>query len=257
MYDLIVIGGGAAGFFCAINYAEKNNHSKILILEASNKVLSKVRISGGGRCNVTNACSEPKELVKNYPRGEKELLGPFTRFNTTDTVTWFEDHGVPLKTEEDGRIFPKSNQSESIIHCLLQLCSQYNIEIQVSTRVSSFHKEEDGNWRVNVFSKEYFSTSIFVASGGDTRIWDCLEELGHSLISPVPSLFTFNILDKQLKELSGISVPDATVDIIGTTLSEKGPLLITHWGMSGPVILRLSAWGAQNYLMQIISLVFK
>lgn len=249
-YDLIVIGGGAAGFFCAINYAESNLNAKILILEASNKVLSKVRISGGGRCNVTNTCSDPKELCKFYPRGELEMLGPFTRFGTQDTQHWFEERGVPLKTEQDGRVFPITDQSESIIQCFLNLCTQYDIEVITSSRVSSFHKGENEEWLVKCLMKEYKARSILVSTGGDARIWDCLEELGHTIISAVPSLFTFNIQDKLLHQLSGISVNHANLEIQDSHLKATGPLLITHWGMSGPAILRLSAWGAR-YLNEL------
>lgn len=244
-YNLIVIGGGAAGFFCAVNYAEKNEAAKVLILEASHQVLSKVKISGGGRCNVTNVISDPKELSKNYPRGEKELIGPFNQFSSDETRDWFEQKGVKLKREEDGRVFPVSNQSESIVNCLLKLCKDYRIEIVTSSRVKKFEKN-NSQWKIETITDDYFSDSLFIATGSDARIWDELDTLGHTIVSAVPSLFTFNIKDKDLKELSGISVPNAICKIPKHNLFTSGPLLITHWGLSGPAILKLSAWGARD-----------
>lgn len=244
MYDLIIVGGGASGFFCAINYSERFLNSKVLILEASNKLLSKVRISGGGRCNVTNKCSDPKEFIKNYPRGEKELLGPLSRFGSNETVRWFEDHGIPIMAESDGRMFPVSNTSESIIECFLKLCKDHSIQISCSNRVIGFNRKEN-KWIVNCTQQDYFSRNLVICSGSDGRIWDCLEELGHTIISPVASLFTFNVSLKSLKELSGISVNSTICTVKNTNLRSEGPVLITHWGLSGPAILKLSAWGAR------------
>ncbi len=244
-YNLIVIGGGAAGFFCAINYVEKNEGARVIILEASHQVLSKVRISGGGRCNVTNVISDPIELSKYYPRGERELIGPFNRFCSEDTRDWFEQRGVMLKVEDDGRVFPESNQSESIIDCLLQLCKAYKIEIETSSRVKRF-KKQNSQWQIETITNDYITDALFIATGSDARIWDELDSLGHSIVSAVPSLFTFNIKEIELNELTGISVPKAICKITKHNLVSSGPLLITHWGLSGPAILKLSAWGARD-----------
>ncbi len=244
MYDLLIIGGGASGFFCAIHFAEKNPGKKILILEAGKDVLSKVRISGGGRCNVTHACFDPKELVQYYPRGGKELLGSFIRFGPSETVEWFESHGIELKTEEDGRMFPLANTSEVIIKKFVGLCHQHHIEVQVQQRAISISRK-DGSWVIQTRSDTYTTEQLFIGSGSDQRIWDLLAQLGHHIIQPVPSLFTFNIKDKGFNTLSGISVENASCDIVGTNFHAEGPLLITHWGVSGPAVLKLSAWAAR------------
>ncbi|MEO6189874.1 MAG: NAD(P)/FAD-dependent oxidoreductase [Saprospiraceae bacterium] len=245
--DLLVIGGGAAGFFCAINYAEFKPGHKITILEAGINSLSKVRISGGGRCNLTHACFDPREIVHFYPRGSKELLGPFTRFGVQETIEWFESHGVLTKTEEDGRMFPNSNSSETIISTFLSLVDKYNIHLNKGERVQKFIWEAEKNlWKVSSTKGEYYTRNLFVSSGSDQRIWNALAELNHKVISPVPSLFTFNTEDKNITELMGLSVSNASIRILDTNLQSNGALLITHWGFSGPATLKLSSWGARE-----------
>lgn len=242
-YDLIIVGGGAAGFFTAINLAEKNTKLKIAILERGKEVLSKVRISGGGRCNVTHACFEPNELVKFYPRGEKELRGPFHQFSAGDTIEWFERHGVALKIEEDGRMFPESNSSQTIIDCFLQATQQLNIAVLTGQSVQSIYKK-DTFWKIETPTEQYLTEKLVMATGSNPKIWEMLEQFGHAIVSPVPSLFTFNIKDARIKELPGVAAL-VTVKVKDTKLTSTGPLLITHWGMSGPAILKLSAWGAR------------
>lgn len=242
-YDVIVIGGGAAGFFTAINMVEKHPYLKVAIIERGKEVLSKVRISGGGRCNVTHGCFVPSDLVKNYPRGEKELLGPFNQFCSGDTIEWFENHGVALKIEEDGRMFPISDSSESIIDCFLNATHQLGIEILTQQSVQSLYQGEN-NWKIETQNQQYKSERVIVTTGSNPKIWDLMSALGHTVVPAVPSLFTFNIKDPRIKDLMGLSSP-AVVRVKGTKLSASGPLLITHWGMSGPGILRLSAWGAR------------
>ncbi|RZJ36403.1 MAG: NAD(P)/FAD-dependent oxidoreductase [Flavobacterium sp.] len=242
-YDIIIVGGGAAGFFTAINIAEKNRTLKIAILERGKDVLEKVRISGGGRCNVTHACYDPRELVKFYPRGEKELRGPFHAFSAADTVEWFERHGVALKTEADGRMFPVSDSSQTIIDCLLENAKKLRIEVLTGQSVQSVFKNENA-WKIDTQTAGFACSDLVMATGSNTKIWELLRRLGHSIVEPVPSLFTFNIKDARIKNLMGISAA-ASVKINGTKLEATGPLLITHWGMSGPAILRLSAWGAR------------
>ena len=243
-YDLIIVGGGAAGFFTAINLAEKNPKLKIAILERGKEVLSKVRISGGGRCNVTHACFEPNELVKFYPRGEKELRGPFHQFGAGDTIEWFERHGVPLKIEEDGRMFPESNSSQTIIDCFLQATQQLNIAVLTGQSVQSIYKK-DTFWKIETPTEQYLTEKLVMATGSNPKIWEMLQQFGHAVVSPVPSLFTFNIKDARIKELPGVAA-QVTVKVKDTKLTSTGPLLITHWGMSGPAILKLSAWGART-----------
>lgn len=239
----IIIGGGAAGFFAAINAAEMHPDLEVIILEGSNKVLQKVKVSGGGRCNVSHACFTPNELVEFYPRGKKELLGPFHQFMTGDTMEWFENRGVPLKIEDDNRIFPKSNSSQTIIDCFLEGAKNAGVQLKTSTRVDAIEKNED-KFIVKTESENYVADFLLVASGSNAKVWAMLEGLGHTIIKPVPSLFTFNIVDERLKDIPGISVPSASVNVVNSKLEEQGPLLITHWGLSGPGILKLSAWGA-------------
>ncbi|WP_396168354.1 NAD(P)/FAD-dependent oxidoreductase [Flavobacterium sp.] len=243
-FDIIIVGGGAAGFFTAINIVEKNPKLKVAILERGSEVLSKVRISGGGRCNVTHACFEPNELVKYYPRGEKELRGPFHQFCSGDTVEWFSNHGVELKIEEDGRMFPVSNSSQTIIDCFLQATQKLGIAVLTGQSVQSIFKKEN-HWKVETTSENYITEKLILATGSNTKIWDMLQNYGHAIVTPVPSLFTFNIKDARIKELPGVSAI-VSVKIKDTKLSSTGPLLITHWGMSGPAILKLSAWGART-----------
>ncbi len=245
--DLIVIGGGAAGFFTAINAAIANPKLRISILERGNKVLGKVKVSGGGRCNVTHACFVPNDLVKFYPRGEKELLGPFNRFCTGDTIEWFEKRGVPTKIEADGRMFPTSNDSQTIVDCLWNSAKEAGIKVIKGQRlVKLIPPSHQKLWEINTATSTLFAKSIMLSTGSNPKIWTMLEEMGHTIVPPVPSLFTFNIKDKRIKGLLGLSVPNAEVKVLSTKLQEQGPLLITHWGMSGPAILKLSAWGARD-----------
>ena len=243
-YDIIIVGGGAAGFFTAINIVEKNPKIKVAILERGQEVLSKVRISGGGRCNVTHACFVPNDLVKFYPRGEKELRGPFHQFCSGDTIEWFEKHGVELKIEDDGRMFPVSNSSQTIIDCFLSATKKLGIEILTGQSVQAIFKAED-YWKVETNHDTYSCQKLIMTTGSNPKIWEMLTEIGHTIIAPVPSLFTFNIKDKRIKDLMGVSAL-ASVKVKSSNLSASGPLLITHWGMSGPGILRLSAWGARE-----------
>lgn len=243
-YDILIIGGGAAGFFTAINAAQRLPDLRIAILERGKEVLSKVRISGGGRCNVTHAEFLPEELVKNYPRGEKELRGPFHKFMTGDAVAWFENRGVELKIEEDGRMFPVSNSSQTIIDCFLQETSRLGIEVLTRQVVQQIESVAD-RWLVRTKTDSFSAKKLVVASGSSPKLWNLLERLGHTIVPPVPSLFTFNIDDERIKQLPGIST-NVGIKIVGEALESKGPLLITHWGMSGPAVLRLSAWGARE-----------
>lgn len=243
---LIIIGGGAAGFFAAINAAEINSDLEVLILEGSAKVLQKVKVSGGGRCNVTHACFTSSELVEFYPRGKKELRGPFHQFMTGDTMEWFENRGIPLKIEDDNRIFPESNSSQTIIDCFLESAKNAGVILKTSTRVDSIEKKED-QFIVKANSEDFIADYVLIASGSNTKVWNIMEVLEHSVIQPVPSLFTFNITDARLQDIPGISVPNASVKVLNSKLTEQGPLLITHWGLSGPGILKLSAWGALEF----------
>lgn len=254
-YDIIIVGGGAAGFFTAINIVEKNPKLKVAILERGKNVLEKVRISGGGRCNVTHACFVPNELVKFYPRGEKELRGPFHQFCSGDTIEWFEKHGVELKIEDDGRMFPTSDSSQTIIDCFLSATKKLGIAVLTGQSVQSIFKGE-GYWKIETNVDTFACQKLVMATGSNPKIWELLQSLGHTIVNPVPSLFTFNIKDARIKDLMGISAP-AIVKVKDTKLSASGPLLITHWGLSGPGILRLSAWGARilhekNYQFTII-----
>lgn len=254
-YDVVLIGGGAAGFFTAIQIAEQCEHLKIAIVERGKEVLSKVRISGGGRCNVTHACFDPKELIQYYPRGSKELLGPFHQFCSGDTVAWFEEHGVSLKIEEDGRMFPQSDSSQTIIDCFLQAARHAGIEILTRTSVQQLY-QKDQMWKLDTNRGGIVAKQLVMATGSNPKMWDIIEDLGHTVVAPVPSLFTFNIKDPRIRDLMGVSAP-ATVRVLNSNLEASGPMLITHWGLSGPGILRLSAWGAReladrNYQFDIV-----
>jgi len=244
MYDVLIVGGGAAGFFTAINVAEKNPEFSIAILERGKEVLTKVSVSGGGRCNVTHACFVPNDLVKFYPRGEKELRGPFHQFCSGDTIEWFSNHGVELKIEDDGRMFPVSDSSQTIIDCFLTVAKKHKIEILTGQSVQSLYQAED-TWKVETNHQTFRCKNLVMTTGSNPKIWELLENLGHTIVPPVPSLFTFNIKDPRIKDLMGVSA-FATVKVQNSKLSASGPLLITHWGMSGPGILRLSAWGARE-----------
>jgi len=245
-YDVIIIGGGASGFFTAINTAMRNPKLKILILERGKEVLQKVKISGGGRCNVTHAEFIPKELAKKYPRGERELRGPFHNFMTGDVMEWFEALGVALKIEEDGRVFPVSNSSQTIIDCFLTQVNKYNIQVETSQLVTEFLPQENKDWHlITKTNQQYKAKQLVVATGSQSKVWKKLKDLGLHVISPVPSLFTFNCNDSRIKNLSGIVVK-SQVAIKQVKLKNEGPVLITHWGFSGPAILKLSAWGARE-----------
>lgn len=249
---LIVIGGGAAGFFCAINAAANNPGLKVTVIEKTGKLLSKVRVSGGGRCNVTHACFSIAEMIKKYPRGEKFLKKAFHLFFTTDTIAWFENKNVKLKTENDGRIFPESNSSETIVNCFLQEANKYQVEILLNSEIIKIEKSTSGNNNLfHLFSKNgtiLESDFVCIACGGFPKPgqYNWLSFLGHSFESPVPSLFTFNIPKASISELMGISVENVQVKINETKFFQRGPILITHWGFSGPVILKLSAYAAQQ-----------
>ena len=239
----IIIGGGAAGFFAGINAAEKLADLEVIILERSTRVLQKVKVSGGGRCNVTHACFIPYELVEFYPRGKKELLGPFHQFMTGDTMEWFEKRGIPLKIEDDNRIFPESNSSQTIIDCFLESSENAGVILKTNTTVKAIEKRDD-KFQITTNSEIFIADYLLVAAGNNVNVWAMMENLNHSIIKPVPSLFTFNIKDERIESVPGVSVPWATVKVLNSKLAEQGPLLITHWGMSGPGILKLSAWGA-------------
>jgi len=241
--DVIIVGGGASGFFAAINIAQQNPDVKVTILERGKDVLTKVKVSGGGRCNVTHAEFIPQELVLNYPRGEKELLGPFHTFMTGDTIAWFEERGVELKIEDDGRMFPITNSSQTIIDCFLKEANKYNVEVLINHPVISL-EHQDNNWIVNTKTEQLKCSKLIVATGSNPKIWKLLENLGHSITSPVPSLFTFNIKDKRIENIPGVVAKNVTVKVVDSNLESHGPLLITHWGMSAPSILKLSAFGA-------------
>lgn len=244
MKKVVIIGGGAAGYFTAINAKELNPELDITILEKGKEVLQKVKISGGGRCNVTHACFEPKELTKFYPRGEKELLGPFHKFMTGDTFEWFENRGVPLKIEADNRVFPEANTSQAIIDCFQDAVDNLGITVLKNHGVNSIY-QQDKKWFINTKNQDFEADFVVVAVGSSKKVWDLCKTLDHTIIEPVPSLFTFNIKDKRIIDLGGISVPNAEVTLVGTNLENSGPLLITHWGLSGPAILKLSAFGAR------------
>jgi len=246
-YFLLVIGGGAAGIFAAVNAARLHREKKILVLEKSNKLLSKVSISGGGRCNVTHACFDPKLLVQNYPRGKKELQGPFSRFHAEHTIQWFEQRGVKLKTEADGRVFPVSDNSEDIIQCLLQEAKKYEVEIFKSCGVKEIIMEENGFKLLDEKGNGYFATNVLIATGGSSQMrhYEWISSLGHSIIAPVPSLFTFNLKPHLMKDLMGLSVLDVEVGIKEFKEKNRGPLLVTHWGLSGPAVLKLSSLTAR------------
>ena len=243
-FDILIVGGGAAGFFTAINIVENNPKLKVAILERGKTVLEKVRISGGGRCNVTHACFVPNDLVKFYPRGEKELRGPFHQFCSGDTIDWFEKHGVELKIEDDGRMFPISDNSQTIIDCFLSATQKLGIQILTGQSVQSIFKAKE-YWKVETNQENFICQKLIMTTGSNPKIWEMLTELGHSIVSPVPSLFTFNIKDTRIAALMGLSA-FAKVKVKNSKLEASGPLLITHWGMSGPGILRLSSWGARE-----------
>ncbi len=270
---LVVIGGGAAGFFCAVNAARLNPSLKVIIVEKTGKLLSKVKVSGGGRCNVTHACFEIPDLVKKYPHGTNFLKKTFHQFNTSHCIQWFEERGVKLKTEADGRMFSITNSSQTIIDCLMKEANQYKVEIIMNTEVEGIEvrnsnpeiqgeeKVEFRNSNPEILSEEkrfkvllsnfkfINSDFVLVACGGypKSSMFNWLKELGHTIEEPVPSLFTFNMPSNPVTQLMGVVAENTSVKVVGSKLCEEGPLLITHWGMSGPVILKLSAWGAREH----------
>lgn len=246
---IAVIGGGAAGFFSAISAKESHPQAEVIIYEKSRKLLSKVKISGGGRCNVTNNCQSISEFHKAYPRGGKQLKKAFSRFNNRHTIEWFETRGVPLYAQEDDRVFPRSDDSQSIVDCLLSQTRRLGIQIELDSPIEYLMKEDDhfllhfsASRAADKFDK------VIVATGGSPKLkgFEWLEKLGHSIKEPIPSLFTFNMPKEPIKDLMGLVVDKTIVSIQGGKLKSDGPLLITHWGMSGPAILKLSAFGARQ-----------
>ena len=247
---ILIVGGGAAGFFAAIHAAEAAPGARVCLYEATAHPLAKVRVSGGGRCNVTHACPEPRELVKRYPRGGRELLGPFTRFGPRDTIAWFEVRGVTLKTEADGRMFPDTDDSATIIAALRTAADRAGVRLFTSMGVRSLARAPGGAGFDVIFTDDSAATfdRVLLATGGNkgSAGLAIAAALGHAIEPPVPSLFTFHIADPRLVGLEGVSVPDAATSVPGAKLAERGPLLVTHWGLSGPAILKLSAWGARD-----------
>ncbi|MEH2408235.1 NAD(P)/FAD-dependent oxidoreductase [Nostoc sp.] len=248
--QIVVIGGGAAGFFGALACAKANPQAQVTLLEASRQPLAKVLISGGGRCNVTHACFDSEELVQNYPRGAKALRGALTRFGPQDTVAWFAAGGVYLKTEADGRMFPVTNTSETIVECLIKAVATSGVKLRIGTHVTSVKRTAaDGGFEILLKSGETIKCDrLLLATGSSPVGYKIVRELGHQIEPPVPSLFTFNILDQKLRELAGVSVNPAQLRLSAggkSPLQQTGPLLITHWGLSGPAVLKLSAWGAR------------
>ena len=245
---LIVIGGGAAGFFCAINAARLNPLLNVIIVEKSNKFLSKVKVSGGGRCNVTHACFDIVEMSKKYPRGSNFVKKAFHQFFTINTIKWFDERGITLKTEQDGRMFPVTDSSETIINCLLKEASKYNVSIMLNAEVKKM-KKTHALFQVELHDHRHLTADfVCVASGGYSKssMFDWLKETGHTIEEPVPSLFTFNLPGHPIRELMGISVENVRLKIQQSKLGESGAILITHWGLSGPAVLKLSAWGARE-----------
>ena len=239
-----VIGGGAAGFFAALSAAQHHPSAHVVLFEKTAKLLSKVKISGGGRCNVTHHCFSPSAMSKHYPRGGKQLKKAFGTFQASDTVAWFESRGVALKTEGDGRMFPVTDSSQTIVDCLVREADRHGIEVRLQSPVRELTPLAPGGFTLN---GERFDR-VVVATGGSPKreglAW--LEALGHAVADPVPSLFTFNMPGSDITDLMGVVVPDALVRIQGTKLAQQGPVLVTHWGMSGPAVLKLSAWGARD-----------
>lgn len=249
-YDLVVIGGGAAGFFGAINAAEWKPGARVVILEKTSKLLSKVSVSGGGRCNVTHAAFSAASLASHYPRGHRPLKGIFHSFQATDTIAWFEKHRVRLKTEEDGRLFPETDNSQTIIDCFLEAAARLHIEILTHCEVTRIQKE-DALFQIATHGERYFTKNVLVAVGGYNKMesYQWLRSLGLEVVNPIPSLFTFNDSKKEFTELMGVAVPNGDVRIAGSRFSQAGAILITHWGLSGPAVIKLSAWAAE-YLFE-------
>jgi predicted Rossmann fold flavoprotein len=243
---IAIIGGGAAGFFAAINVAQRNSDWQVFLFEKSKQLLGKVKVSGGGRCNVTHACFEPKELVRYYPRGAKELLGPFHVFQPGDMFDWLEQRGVTLKTEEDNRVFPITDSSQTIIDCFTKEANDSGVRIFTGRGMQDFNQIGD-KWSITFAEgdAEIFD-AIIITTGSSTQVYDMIQSKGHEIVKPVPSLFTFNIKDERIDGLAGVVAAQCEVKIEGTKYEETGPVLITHWGMSGPGILKLSARAARE-----------
>lgn len=246
-WDVIIAGGGPAGFFTAIRCAEINPKLKILIIEKASQTLGKVLISGGGRCNVTHACFEASKLITFYPRGGNELRGAFTKFQPQDTVQWFESRGVKLKTEADGRMFPVTDDATTIANCLRESARKAGVKVQTGTNLLKIEKGRNNEFRLELRKEakvfHLHAKKLLITTGSDRKILSNLESLGHSVVPPVPSLFTFNIKDKRIDGLAGVSIEYVTLKM--DTIKTQGALLITHWGLSGPAVLRCSAWGAR------------
>jgi predicted Rossmann fold flavoprotein len=246
--NIVVIGGGAAGFFGAISCAQAHPHTQVTLLEAARQPLAKVRISGGGRCNVTHACFDPALLVQHYPRGGKALRGAFSRFQAKDTVEWFQQQGVALKTEADGRMFPTTDDSGTIVECLMRAAKKVGVEVYTGTSVQQVQNQASG-FEIQLRSGQQFqSDRLLLATGSNLQGYAIAQTLGHTLEPPVPSLFTFNVKDPRLEDLAGVAVPSAQIQLQlddKTTFKQTGALLITHWGLSGPAVLKLSAWAAR------------
>lgn len=247
--QIIIIGGGAAGFFAAITCAETHPDTHVTLLEAGKYPLSKVKISGGGRCNVTHACFDPLPLVQHYPRGSKALRGAFSRFQPQDTVAWYADRGVQLKTEADGRMFPTTDDSDTIVRCLSRAAAAAGVKVSLEAAVIGLDRQQPSGWLVTLKSGQTLSADrVLLATGSNPNVHKWVQGLGHEIAPPVPSLFTFNIPDPRLANLAGVSVKSAIVKLPTsgkTLLTQTGALLITHWGVSGPAVLKLSAWGAR------------
>lgn len=245
---IAVIGGGAAGFFAAIHAAEANSKNEVTIYEKTSKLLAKVLVSGGGRCNVTHAEFDNNRLATNYPRGERALKGAFSRFSTTQTVEWFEKNGVKLKKEADGRMFPTTNNSQTIADCLLKKANKLHIDIKLNAEIKGIQNQLSGGFNLLTNAQPIFADRVIITTGGNAKSegFNWLQELGHTIIKPVPSLFTFNMPNNPITELTGISVEQTKVKILDTKFEFTGPLLITHWGMSGPVVLKLSSLAARE-----------
>ncbi len=256
---VVIVGGGAAGFFSALSTKEHFPHLDVLIVEKSTKLLSKVKVSGGGRCNVTNACFDNKELAKFYPRGGNSLRKAFEQFNAQSTMDWFQKRNIPLTIMEDNCVFPKSNDSQTIIDCFLKECISKNIQIKTQFGVQSIEVLSDGTFLIRSSTEEITADKVIITTGGHPKRsgWEWIEKMGHSIVEPLPSLFTFNMPQNPVSALMGNVVEETTVRIEATKLMANGPLLITHWGMSGPAVLKLSAWGARlladkNYHFSIL-----
>jgi predicted Rossmann fold flavoprotein len=243
----VVIGGGAAGFFGAVTCAQQFPHDRVLLLEKTRQLLAKVRISGGGRCNVTHACFDANQLVKNYPRGSRELKGPFNCFQPRDTIHWFESRGVALKTEEDGRIFPLTDSSETIIKCLVEEASRLKVEICLEHGIQNISRIQTGGFLLELSNGQQLGCDrILLATGSAPKIYPLLQHLGHKIVPLVPSLFTFNIPQSPFLDLAGVSVTPVSIQLSDIGLEQTGPILLTHWGISGPAVLKLSSWAARE-----------